>query len=93
MGTLNESSGRMYSGQFKDGLPHGLGTLVDQNGVNYNGEWFEGVKEGNGLIDFGDGTSYTGQFRSGLAYEGQYDWGNGVITESYQDSEGNWKDR
>lgn len=93
MGTLNENSGRMYSGQFKDGLPHGLGTLVDQNGVNYNGEWFEGVKQGSGKIDFGDGTSYTGQFRNGLAYEGKYDWGNGVETESYQDAEGNWKDR
>ncbi len=44
------------------------------------------------MIDFGDGTSYTGLFENGLAVEGQYDWGDGRITNSFQDDFGNWVD-
>ena len=93
VGTLREADGTKYSGQFKEGNPHGFGILEDSRGIKYSGEWQLGLREGFGSIDFGDGTSYVGQFRNGLAYEGNYDWGNGEITQSYQDAEGNWKDR
>ena len=50
-------------------------------------------KQGAGTLDFGDGTSYTGKFLQGLAIEGFYDWGEGVLTNSFQDENGNWIDR
>ena len=64
----------------------------DPSGVSYSGLWEQGVKQGNGVIDFGDGCSYTGLFENGLAVEGQYDWGDGRITNSFQDDFGNWVD-
>ena len=45
-----------------------------------------------GAFDFGDGTSFVGEFMNGIAVSGQYDWGDGKITNSYQDSDGNWQD-
>ena len=92
-GILKEADGSIYSGGFSDGYPHGDGVQSDNSGVVYIGSWVKGVKEGLGTLDFGDGTSYTGEFKSGLASEGVYDWGDGVRTDSYQDENGNWLDR
>ena len=55
--------------------------------------WSEGVKKGRGNLDFGDGTSFTGEFDKGLAIRGSYDWGDGRVTDSYQDENGDWRDR
>jgi hypothetical protein len=45
-----------------------------------------------GVLDFGDGTFFSGEFANGLAFDGQYDWGDGRVTNSYQDEDGNWLD-
>jgi hypothetical protein len=91
-GILLEPDGSIYSGSFMDDLPDGIGVQKDPSGVSYSGSWEQGVKQGNGVIDFGDGTSYTGLFENGLAVEGQYDWGDGRIKNSFQDDFGNWVD-
>ena len=49
-------------------------------------------EEAKGLLDFGDGTSFSGDFENGRAIGGQYDWGDGTVTNSYQDEDGNWLD-
>ena len=92
VGVLKESDGSTYSGQFKSGLPHGYGSQMDPSGVRFTGNWINGIKNGTGIIDFGDGSSYIGKFNNGLASEGQYDWGDGRITNAYQDENGNWVD-
>lgn len=92
-GILTDSDGSTYSGEFLDGLPDGYGVQQDANGVQYTGSWQAGLRSGPGLIDFGDGSSYRGEFRLGLAYEGIYDWGDGRMTNSYQNENGEWSDR
>ncbi|NEU09814.1 hypothetical protein GZH53_15920 [Flavihumibacter sp. R14] len=37
-----------YSGEFKEGLPHGKGIYRWKNGNFYQGDWVRGQKEGNG---------------------------------------------
>ena len=46
-----------------------------------------------GSLDFGDGTSFVGEFLDDLALEGLYDWGDGRVTDSYQNEAGEWVDR
>lgn len=93
VGVLVEAQGTTYSGKFEKGTPHGFGVQQDSSGVTYSGMWYEGEKNGMGTLDFGDGTSFTGEFRAGLALQGSYDWGNGKITDSFQDENGQWQDR
>lgn len=93
VGVLKENDGSVYSGQFVEGLPHGYGIQKDTSGVGYTGNWINGLKDGIGTIDFGDGSSFVGQFSDGLAVDGQYDWGDGRISNAYQDENGNWLDR
>ena len=92
-GILISSGGSKYTGQFFEGLPEGYGVEEQTNGVRYFGSWSNGLKEGAGTVDFGNGATYVGDFRNGFAYEGKYDWGDGRVTDSYQDEFGNWLDR
>lgn len=92
-GILTEADGTIYSGEFSNGYPHGTGVQSDNSGVIYSGSWLQGEKDGWGTIDFGDGTSYTGEFKLGLAFDGVYNWGDGIQTDSFQDEDGNWLDR
>ena len=82
-----------YTGQFENGVPEGYGVEEQINGVRYFGSWSNGLKQGFGTVDFGNGATYVGEFKNGLAYEGKYDWGDGRVTDSYQDDSGNWLDR
>jgi len=92
IGLLKEADGSSYHGEFKEDLPDGYGVQSDVSGVRYAGSWSMGVRHGAGSLDFGDGTFFSGEFENGLATSGKYDWGDGRVTESYQDDEGNWKD-
>lgn len=93
IGVLFVPGGATYSGKFEKGVPHGYGVQQNGSGVTYSGMWYQGAKNGLGTLNFGDGTSFTGEFRAGLALRGSYDWGNGKITDSYQDENGDWRDR
>jgi len=92
-GMLISSNGSKYTGQFADGLPNGFGVEEQVNGVRYFGTWADGLKEGAGTVDFGNGATYVGVFKNGYAIEGKYDWGDGRVTDSYQDETGTWLDR
>ena len=103
-GILEEIDGRRYVGSFVAGKPHGRGyqrspapgQRAESNEVVwvvYSGDWQQGLRHGMGSIDFGDGTSYVGEFRDDLAYDGRYDWGDGRISRSYQQEDGQWRDR
>jgi hypothetical protein len=92
-GILEDSEGRRYIGSFLQGNPSGEGQQVVSTGVVYSGDWKDGLRHGKGSIEFGDGTSYVGEFRNGLAHDGRYDWGDGRVTRSYQEPDGQWRDR
>ncbi|MFP6894771.1 MAG: hypothetical protein VCA18_13530, partial [Opitutales bacterium] len=92
-GILEDPEGRRYIGSFLQGNPSGEGQQVVSTGVVYSGDWKDGLRHGKGSLDFGDGTSYVGEFRNGLAYDGRYDWGDGRVTRSYQEPDGQWRDR
>jgi hypothetical protein len=51
-----------YSGQFLDGLRHGLGTFLYANGSTYSGGWIDNQKQGTGVFTFDDGSIYEGPF-------------------------------
>ena len=86
-------NGTRYSGEFEQNQPNGYGVQISADGVTYSGLWENGVRNGTGTLDFGDGTSFVGEFKNGLAYDGLYDFGDGRITDSYQNDDGDWVDR
>jgi hypothetical protein len=92
-GMLLMGEGSIYMGEFLEDLPNGYGMEEQVNGVRYFGLWENGFKQGMGTVDFGNGASFVGEFKDGLAFEGKYDWGDGRVTDSYQDEFGNWLDR
>lgn len=59
-----------YSGQFKEGLPHGEGRFVYTNGDKYLGNWAKGKKEGSGKYIFKNGIHYQGHFKNDF-FDGQ----------------------
>lgn len=60
-GTMEFSTGEIYTGQFKDGLPHGLGLMIYNRESNYRGEWRLGRRHGEGVYVTTAGI-YRGQF-------------------------------
>ena len=93
VGRLEFADGITRSGQFKDGMLNGQGKQVDPSGVEYLGSWMNGRRHGGGVLSFADGSRFEGEFQNGLAVDGQYYWADGRVTRSYQDENGEWKDR
>ncbi len=46
--TITYSNGDVYTGEIKNGWPHGRGRMKYSNGREYSGEWFENVRQGYG---------------------------------------------
>ena len=63
--TLNYPDGRIYKGEFKDGVPHGTGTLTSVEGHQYVGEFKKGIFFGQGILTLANGDQYVGKFREG----------------------------
>ena len=59
-----------YTGETKDGLPHGWGTLIYPNGTSYVGEFKEGIREGKGTWKHQNGAIYIGTWKNDR-YHGQ----------------------
>ena len=49
-GTLTQSDGTTYTGEWKDGKFHGQGTLTYADGWTYTGEWKLGKQHGQGTF-------------------------------------------
>jgi hypothetical protein len=91
---------RKYSGEWKNGQPHGQGIFTDSKGARFLGEFEEGrfsglqrvwgfkngLPNGQGQYIFSDGSQYTGQWRNGLFH------GFGTLELSTGgDDRGQWK--
>ena len=75
-----------YTGEWKDGNPHGQGTETFPNRDKYVGEYKDGKKHGQGTYTFANGNKYVGEWREGKQ--------NGQGTLTYSDGRkyvGQWK--
>jgi hypothetical protein len=58
-GTMHYSSSDVYTGEWVDGMRHGVGTLKDKEGT-YFGTWYHDQKNGYGEQTYVNGQIYTG---------------------------------
>lgn len=65
---MKYTSGDIYEGYFKDGLPHGhgikrQGDFTTSTATIYTGEWVSGMRQGYGVMDdIGKGEKYLGNW-------------------------------
>jgi len=90
VGTITFSDGLSeYSGEWKEGKPHGQGYFIYPNGDRYDGSWKNGQMDGRGLYSFHNSEIYSGSwknnkshgygryvYRDGNTYEGLWQNGN-----------------
>jgi len=79
-GTTTIDYGRdKYTGELKDGRPHGQGTAISDYGYKYVGEWKNGQRHGQGTITYSSGPrggeKYVGQWKNGQPH------GQGMLTK------------
>ncbi|MBN9294855.1 MAG: hypothetical protein J0G96_12835 [Flavobacteriia bacterium] len=77
----------VYTGELRDGKPHGYGTMRYNNGDIYTGHWSEGVKNGKGEMAFYNGDRFTGEWQNNLFRDGKLttenqDTYNGIFNET-----------
>ncbi|MBS4006921.1 MAG: hypothetical protein KGZ45_00605 [Clostridium sp.] len=65
-GTITLPDGSRYTGELRNGLPHGFGTNVAANGESYSGAWENGLRHGIGVLTFPDKTARTGVWDRGV---------------------------
>lgn len=63
--TQKYATGQHYSGEYVDGLFHGVGTFTFLDGSVYKGEWQNGLKHGKGMLKTGKGDVYSGEWTCG----------------------------
>lgn len=91
--TINYNTGK-YTGEVKNGIPHGYGTMVYTDGARYEGDWKDGLRDGQGTylytdngVDYG---KYVGNWKNNKKN------GQGILTTSSSSSTseyiGEWKD-
>lgn len=62
------SDGSKYTGETKDGMPHGRGKMIYPDKNIYSGEFANGKHHGNGTFELADGTKYVGGWKQGLMH-------------------------
>ena len=68
-----------YTGEIKDGLPHGKGIFKYKNGDEYKGEFKQGMKDGNGYYKNNEG-EYEGFWKNNKKDgHGKYTFKNGDL--------------
>ncbi len=60
--------GGTYTGQIKNGIPHGKGTWSHPSGRHYEGDFYEGNATGYGVLTFPGGERYVGYLVNGIAH-------------------------
>ncbi len=78
-GTMDWNGGT-YTGDLKDGRPHGRGEWTHPDGRVYRGQFINGNIEGQGVMIFPGGIEYRGEFEDGLAH------GSGTMTHPTEGS-------
>jgi hypothetical protein len=64
-GSYTWPSGNKYTGEWKEGNPHGRGKHEWPNGEIYEGNYSNGKQEGNGVFRWADGRIYDGSWKNG----------------------------
>ena len=68
------SNGKIYEGEWKNGVPNGVGKLYFSNGDIYEGQLIDNHLNGKGKYTKKDGNVYNGEFK-----DNKY-WGYGTLT-------------
>jgi S1-C subfamily serine protease len=77
-GTHTWVDGDKYTGEFKDGWPHGQGTYTWTSGGKYTGEYKNGNMHGQGTYTYANGNKYVGEWRDGMEHgQGTFTWVDG----------------
>ena len=85
LGECKYDDGTTYSGDWMNGMRHGLGKIVETNGYMYYGWWEDDMRHGQGEASYPDGSMYDGDWK----YDKKY--GFGKITRPDGTSyEGEW---
>ena len=66
----------IYSGNFKNNLPHGTGKFSNAYGLIYEGGVWKGLYQGSGKLSYSNGDVYVGDFAQGLRH------GKGIFTSA-----------
>lgn len=84
-GVLTGDDGVLYSGQFMNGVPHGVGTLRYSDGAVYKGDFVNGVRTGKGKVTFalddGSTAKYDGEWVNDF-WSGNGNYSNSTVTIS-----------
>ncbi|MDR1600981.1 MAG: protein kinase [Tannerella sp.] len=76
-----------YTGQMKEGLPHGEGVADYDDKSHYEGSFDKGLRHGKGIRRFSDGSFYEGNYIRNLAHgHGDMHYSDGCVYS------GNWED-
>ena len=80
--------GKVHTGEFRNGVAHGMGLRIQDDGVRYQGEYQFGKRHGYGTVIFTDGWTYEGGWFNnevhgrgvisgpdGSGYDGEYRYG------------------
>ena len=80
-----DTSGGVYSGDFKENARYGMGTYTLPDGSMYEGDWRDNLPSGRGTFRWPNGSHYSGQWKDGERN------GHGVLNASDGFSyEGSW---
>jgi len=76
-GELKLTDGKIYQGEHRNGMPHGLGKMKFADGSQYEGAWKNGVRHGGGNMNFANGDKYTGEWK----YDKRYGQGKMIYSD------------
>ena len=86
VGTYWGTDGSLYTGNWVQGIKHGLGRRCYANGDSYEGFWSRGAAEGPGKYTWANGNEYFGEWHKGSMHGwGTFSWAGG---DSF---EGQWE--
>jgi hypothetical protein len=73
--------GGTYTGELKDGLPHGQGTAIFPNGGKYVGEFKDGMYNGHGTETWPNGEEFVGEFKDNVPGRGTMIYPDGTVVK------------
>lgn len=89
-GTLTDTKGDSYTGEFNDLKPHGTGKYHQFAGGDYSGVFVDGKRSGMGTMVYGNGKSYKGEWKDDVHHgRGEERWPSDGRVIVYN---GEWRD-